>query len=444
LDPCEIAIPRDFNGVSLAELEDEVRYRKARPGDHLVCPFQCPNCQSQNIRGRDLEPGDLQDEAFECVTIRATLDAFWHRASRTVAQTVTEVNFIVRYSEALDTLRPLPNLGPFKLGEDMGMHAAVLLIMRGMEPGRSEGKTVQFGTARKIRSALTNIYDSSPESGQDLVLSSSSAKGKYVATRNPSEGRWYQYFTMGCCARMGDIISQDRAYTIEVLLKLLAMYETSWLNRGLNIELHELSACMLLLLTCLGGMRGYEGVWTDLAALRYDVEYCEDLDDFSAIAWPIVGRFKAHHGRLGCYMIPIAGTTNSGITFFVWTQRFIRKLALEGVTDGWAFKRSDGTRAKAGDYWEDIASKLEVIQRTTKLIDPAVDVWNDYGVQRSGRRFFTTHCTIMGIAKHVVELQARWQTDRANGERTIQRNMIHTYSEVRNMKEILKRPSQVI
>jgi len=243
---------------------------------------------------------------------------------------------------------------------------------------------------------------------------------------------------------MGDIISQDRAYTLEILLKLLAMYETSWNLQGLEMTLHELSACMLLLLTCLGGMRGYEGVWTDLAALRYDVEYCEGLDDFSAISWPILGRFKAHNGSLGCYMIPIVGTTNSGITFFSWTQRFIKKLAMGGVTEGWAFKRPDGSRAKAGDYWDDIGSKLEVIQRTTRLIDPAVDVWNDYGVQRSGRRFFTTQCTIRGIAKHLVELQARWQTDRAKGERTIQRSMIHTYSEVRNMKDSLKRPSQVI
>ena len=72
---------------------------------------------------------------------------------------------------------------------------------------------------------------------------------------------------------------------------------------------------MFLLLTCLGGMRGYEAVWTDLAALRYDVEYCEELEDFAALAWPIVGKFKSHNGRIGCYMISITGTTNLGIIF---------------------------------------------------------------------------------------------------------------------------------
>jgi hypothetical protein len=42
-------MPRDFNGASLAELEDEIWYKQARMGDHLCVPFQCPNCQSQNL-----------------------------------------------------------------------------------------------------------------------------------------------------------------------------------------------------------------------------------------------------------------------------------------------------------------------------------------------------------------------------------------------------------
>ena len=36
-----------------------------------------------------------------------------------------------------------------------------------------------------------------------------------------------------------------------------------------------------------------EGMWTDLAAFRYDVAYFEDLEDESAILRPVVGRFKS-------------------------------------------------------------------------------------------------------------------------------------------------------
>ncbi len=152
-------------------------------------------------------------------------------------------------------------------------------------------------------------------------------------------------------------------------------------------------------------MRRFEVVWTDLAALRYDLAYCEAAEDDSAVLRPIVGRFKTCHGILDCYMIPIAGLTILGIRFFTWTQRFVRQLALEGFKDGWAFCRVDGSRVKASDYQENIFQKLEIIQATTTLIDPGCSIWDEYGIQRSGRRFFTTRCTNMKVDKHNIELQ---------------------------------------
>jgi len=198
------------------------------------------------------------------------------------------------------------------------------------------------------------------------------------------------------------------------------------------------------LVSCLGGMRGFEVVWTDLKALRYDLEYCKARNDERGVSWPIIGRFKARHGILDCYMIPIAGRTKSGIRFFQWTLRFVERLEVEGFVEGWAFRRPNGDRAKAADYRDNIFTKLEKLQATTNLIDPDCSVWDDYGVQRSGRQFFTTICTIRKIPKHVVELQCRWSADRKKGVGAVQRSMIHIYSEVRNMIECLVRPSKVI
>jgi hypothetical protein len=434
-------MPRDFNGASLAELEDEARFHQARPGDHLCVPFQCPNCQSQNIRGKSISPGHMDDEALECVLIRGILDAFWSRSSKTVGAHLREAKFMIKYGSML-RFDPLPPLGPWPLYQHLGMAEAVMVLMRSMEKGRGAKSTVQYGTARKSRATLTVLWDASPSSGADITLSTSSAKGRFVATRCPSEGRWYQRFAMGINARMGDVVSQDRAYSIEVLLKLLEMFEEEWQTHGYAISVNSICACMFLLVSCLGGMRGFEVVWTDMAALRYDLGFCEDADDFSAVSWPVVGRFKARDGVLDCYMVPIAGVTKSGIQFFRWTQRFVNRLAMEGIQDGWAFRRRDGRRAKAADYQANIFRKLEVIQSTTDLIDADCKVWEDYGIQRSGRRFFTTRCTNMKVSKHDIELQCRWSTDRANGVRTVQRSMIHNYSEVRNMKESLIRPSK--
>jgi hypothetical protein len=342
----------------------------------------------------------------------------------------------------LGILDPMPPLGPYPLGHHLGMLQAIFLLMRSNDPGTGPSGRVKHGTARKVRSLFTILWEASPLSGSDIVLSSGGTKQNYVATCNPAEGNWYSKFSQGCSVRIGDVTKQDRAFTIQILLKLLSMYEAEFNDLGYDMPLESMYSCMFLLLTCLGGMRGYEAVWTDLAALRYDLEFCEHAEDYSGISWPIVGRFKAHGGVAGCYMIPIAGTTNSGIQFFRWTQRFVIRLSREGITEGWAFQSRDGTRAKASEYRDNIFSKLEIIQATTTLIDPECNVWDDYGVQRSGRRFFTTHCTNMGVQPHLIELQARWQTDRANGERTVQRSMLHTYSEVRNMKDTLLQPSR--
>jgi hypothetical protein len=116
--------------------------------------------------------------------------------------------------------------------------------------------------ARKVRSTLTKIWEASPEAHADLVLSSASRKRRYVATGCPSESHWYEHFALGISARMSDIVSQDRAYTIEVLHHLLASYEAEWQELELNMALSTLSSAMFLLVSSLGGIRGFQVMWT--------------------------------------------------------------------------------------------------------------------------------------------------------------------------------------
>jgi hypothetical protein len=76
---------------------------------------------------------------------------------------------------------------------------------------------------------------------------------------------------------MGDIVSQDRAYTIKVPLALIEVIEEEWQTFYLQISVFLMSTCMFLLVYCIGGMRGFEVVWTDLAALRYMMSPIERL-----------------------------------------------------------------------------------------------------------------------------------------------------------------------
>ena len=103
---------------------------------------------------------------------------------------------------------PMPVLGPWGLHSHLGMDAAIMVLMRLMEKGRARA-TVKYGTARKARATLTVLWESSPLSGDDLTLSAGLVKGRFVATLCPSEGRWYQHFETGICARMGNLVDQD-------------------------------------------------------------------------------------------------------------------------------------------------------------------------------------------------------------------------------------------
>ena len=84
LDPKVIKLPVDFMGANINEVGDHRRFMVARPGDHVVTSFQCPNCQCQNIRGENLDTIIMAGACFESLCIRATLDAFWARSENTV------------------------------------------------------------------------------------------------------------------------------------------------------------------------------------------------------------------------------------------------------------------------------------------------------------------------------------------------------------------------
>ena len=445
LDPCDIALPEDFIGATIQELGAQERFMQARPGDHLCTSFQCPNCQSQNIRGRDLSPNsNIADACFESLCIRAQLDAFWARSKETVKNHLSGAKIMAKYGRTLG-FTPMPPLGPFRLGQHNGMMQAIMLEMRSMEPGRKENSTVQFGTARKLRATTTVLWGASPASGADIVMSAGNLKGRYIATLCPSESRWYELFSIGISSRMGDIVHQDRAYTLSIVLAIVEMFEEQFRSQGYSMPIRDMEAVMIFIASCMGGFCGYETVWTDLGALRYDVHFSEEKDDYSAVIWPVTGHFKNDKGKWNHYMIPIAGVTKSGVQVFEWTQRVIKRLEMVGRVEGWLFRADNGVdRALASDYAENIYDKLETLQRTTKLIDPGCNVREEYGIQRSGRRFFDTQCINMGVSSTDIEFQCRWRADRAKGGRTVQRSMLHTYAEVRNMRTTLLHPSQAL
>jgi hypothetical protein len=119
-------MPCNFNWASLAEVEDEVRFKQARPGDHLCIPFQCPSYQSQNIRGKGIDPSLNDDLVFKCMVIRATLDAFWSCSSKTIVNRIPEARNMAQNGQMLG-YSLMPVLGPWSFSKHLGMDAAVMV-----------------------------------------------------------------------------------------------------------------------------------------------------------------------------------------------------------------------------------------------------------------------------------------------------------------------------
>ena len=114
-------------------------------------------------------------------------------------------------------------------------------------------------------------------------------------------------------------------------------------------------------------------------------------------------------------------------------------------SNGWAFFKIDGaTRALAILYAEDIYINLELMQETTNLIGPSCNVKNDYGMWRSGHRFFDTQCLNMKVTKTDIKFQCRWATDFSSGGRMVHQDMVHLYAEICNMIPTLLQPSQAL
>ena len=57
---------------------------------------------------------------------------------------------------------------------------------------------------------------------------------------------------------MGDVVDQDRAYTTAIIHALLKSYKNEWTKLSWTIPVHTMCSVMFLLVSCLGGMRGYE------------------------------------------------------------------------------------------------------------------------------------------------------------------------------------------
>jgi len=371
--------------------------------------FQCDLCHFRNIMLRDpIEQLGSDQLLMNCIR-RATLDSLWSREPSTVANNLTECRRATRIGNNLGFNNTFPSMGPFSIEDSWGMKQACIMLVRSMDEGRN-ARTIQFGTMRKLRSAFTNSYHASHHVSSLVTMAKDIRKTS--VTNSPTYGLWFERFMHGCHKRMGDVLKQDMAVSIEVMHAICQVGEEKYLECISDSERLNESLLTFFCLVCFcGGLRGEEAPLTDLFGMR---KHFEDggLANIQHIVIPLLGRFKGERSEK-YFLIPLAATTKSGLEPRKWGSRVIQLYERIGVTRGPVWRKVNGYRAKLANWEGPILDRIKDVQNQyPSLIKSDVDIYDEYGLSRSFRRGSNTHVlNVLGAAvgQPVVEFNNRWR-----------------------------------
>jgi hypothetical protein len=408
-DEFPVRQPKDVDGIIQVLEGDEDRFQYGRDGDHLLLSFQCGLCHFRNMEGRNPIAGNSLDEKVLMLIRRATLDSFWSREPATVRSTLRNGGKLEDIVSQLGLTPVTSAMGPFPVADVAGMKLAIALLVRSLDPGRTE-KYVQFGTVRSLRSAYSNMYHASREHlGGVSVLTGGSRK--LVTTNCPSNGFWFDRFMLGYYKRVGQMLVQDLAISIEVILAVQNYLEEQWnLARSLS-EKRAVSELGVIFVICFClGLRGEEMLLVDIAGCRkHMLETRTHATPHVIVA--LWGRFKQQPGECH-HLMPLVDKTASGLRPGDWLVRLLDTMEREGITNGKLLQGKRGEAVRLSKYAEGFYSSLEHIQVTRPdLIDRDVDVREDYGLSRSCRRGVTTHARNVGIHTDVIQANNRWRAE---------------------------------
>jgi hypothetical protein len=408
-DEFPVRQPKDVDGITQVIEGEEDRFQYGRNGDHLMLSFQCGLCHFRNMEGRNPVKGNNLDDRVLMLIRRATLDSFWSREPATVKGTLRNGSRLEDIVGQLGLSPAVEPMGPFPIHDSVGMKLAVAMLVRSLDPGKTE-QYVQFGTVRTLRSAYSNMYHASKEHlGGVSVLTGGSRK--LVTTNCPSNGFWFDRFMVGYYKRVGQLLVQDMAISIEVILAVQDYLEAQWNLTRTDAEKRSVSEMGVIFVICFClGLRGEEMLMIDIAGCRkHLVETRQHSTPHVLVA--LWGRFKQQPGECH-HLMPVVDRTASGLRAGEWLVRLLDCLERQGVVNGKLLQGKRGEHVRLGKFADPFYTCLEHVQTTRPdLIDAAVEVREDYGLSRSCRRGVTTHARNVGVHPDVVNANNRWRVE---------------------------------
>jgi len=410
--------------------EEALKYKSARNGDHLITPFQCDLCHFRNIYNRD-PVRDRQGDMHAMTAIRrAILDSFWSRQPDTVSKNKSSVKKIFDFGTGTYGMPSvLPQLGPHSLEDVWGMGIALIVLRKSLDKGKY-AERVQFDTARRMRSAFSNVWGASIHTMTDGVMARDTMKT--FLTHCPTYSLWFERFMKGMHSRMGDIHRPDLAISKPVMLQIMNLLNEDYFEAdGESRKRYVARMGLLMLSTFLGGLRGEEVprivrkhfIELNKESLKCNIPHC---------VLPLYGRFKNDRGIPRCYLFRICKRSKSGFDMERWVLRVIKHES--NSSNMFLFSDELGRKESAGKVYESYLFSLlkEIQEKTVGLIPNKLEVEEAYGISRSGRRGGTTNAQNAPNEEcndNDIERNNRWRTEEKAGNKRPSLSMIQLYTE---------------
>ena len=418
-----------MDGFESVVAGDEMRFKQGRNGDHLMTPFQCDLCHFRNMKMRDPDPQDYLDRKLFQYIRRASLDSLWSREPATVGGNLSQARAMERCGRSIGLESVSPKMGPFPVEDSFGMKVACAMLERSLDPGKWEA-TIQFATARKVRSAYSNIYHASANVGRLAVMAYESTKSFHTTCE--TYGYWFERFILGCHKRMGDLVMSDYAVSIELLHELLRQLEEDW-EETKSVRARDKIVTFANVLTFGFGcaLRGEEIPKTDAAGFLKYLEVGAQDEKCPHVVVPLMGRLKGETGERYHLMI-LSRRTTSGIECGKWADRLGESLRRRGIVSGPVFLNHKKKQAKIGDFQDEFVFRLTRARASKpSLFAPDVVIEEVYHLRRSLRRGATTEAGNQKVPKSIVDLNNRWRKlEQAKG-RALGMAMQAHYTEVK-------------
>jgi hypothetical protein len=429
----------DDEGVVWKRRKETEHFASARNGDHVSCPFQCDLCIFRLLRKAEPDYQSASDRLLLACIRRANLDAFWSREKRTVEGNFNAMKRAMAASEIVGLSGGYPPPGPFPYEDVCGYEVAVQMLLGSKKPGKNDATYTQFDTIRRYRASFFNVWQVG-QAAQGTLLASTDEKGTYSRLGScPTQSLWFAKFMQGCKMRMGQLVIQDKAISVDLLLAVLGVVEGRIADAdSLDDKAWWVSVGAYLTIGFCVSLRGPEGLMLDLGAVRSHLHKGKEDPNCPFVTIPLLGRFKGedHHRQ---HLLFSVSETSSGFQPRKWLEALVAVRQKQQLTQGPAMCDESGYVVPQATINEAFRSCLDAVMEDAPELFPPGQKVSDYDIDRSLRRGSDSRAKALGVSLDDINGIHRWtKVEKAQGRKPAQ-SMSDRYADVEHLRPMFER-----